>query len=288
MARAASSCGLDFSAVGMLAADREDRVLARLHALDVVGEPDPAVARGAAEAGELQQALALVVILVDALLQHRAELLPEGVVAAVLGLGAPLELIEQALDHILPDLGQHGAVLQRLARDVELQVLGIDHAADEAQVARHDPFEVLGDEHALDVQLDAVAALRVVEVERARGRNEQQRLVGHHALGLHVQARPGVVEGVRDVVVELLVLLVGDLGLGPGPERARLVDLLGRLGFAIRFGLALEQDRHRDVVGVAAHDLAQAVRVEELLGVVAQMQGHRGAARRRGRAAPRP
>ena len=45
--------------------------------------------------------------------------------------------------------------------------------------------------------------------------------------------------------------------------------------------LALEQDRHGDVVGVVAHDLAQAPLVEELLGVVAQVQDHRGAARRR-------
>ena len=212
-----------------LAADRVDRVLAGLHARDVVGEADPAVLGGAAEARELEQALALLVVLVEALLEHRAELVPEGRVVAVLGLGAALELVEQALDQVLADPGEHRAVLQRLARDVELQVLGIDDAAHEAQVARHQAFEVGGDEHPPDVELDAVLALRVVEVERLRRGHEQQRLVGHHALGLDVEAQPGVVEGVPDVVVELLVLLVADLGLGPRPERARGVDLLGRL-----------------------------------------------------------
>ena len=66
-----------------------------------------------------------------------------------------------------------------------------------------------------------------------------------------VQARERLVEGVRDVVVELLVLLVGDLDFGPGPDRAGLVDLLRLLGLGAlrpwcspRLGPVLEQDRH--------------------------------------------
>src|SRR5690606_41803894 len=60
----------------VLAADGENRVLAGPHARDVLGEADPAVARGAAEAGELEQALAPLVVRVDALLAHRARVLP--------------------------------------------------------------------------------------------------------------------------------------------------------------------------------------------------------------------
>ena len=178
-------------------------------------------------------------------------------------------------------------MLQRLARDVELQVLGVDHAAHEAQVAGHQPFHVLGDEHPPHVELHAMPALRVVQIERLRARHEQERLIRHHAFRPDVQARPGLVEGVRDVVIELLVLLVGDLRFGAGPQRARLVDLLRRLRaavvlrLAVGLGLGPEQDRDGDVVRVVAHDLAQAPLVEELLGVVAQVQDHRGPARRR-------
>ena len=42
----------------------------------------------------------------------------------------------------LAHLGDDGAVLQRLAADVELQVLAVDHAADEAQVARQQRLEI--------------------------------------------------------------------------------------------------------------------------------------------------
>ncbi len=113
---------------------------------------------------------------------------------------------------------------------------------DEPQVARHQAFQVAGDEHPVDIELEAVLLLRVVQIERRRARQEQQRLVGDHALGLDVEATPGLVERMADVVVELGVLLVGDLGLGPGPKGARLVDLLRLLGLGV---LVLDRPRCR-------------------------------------------
>ena len=52
------------------------------------------------------------------------------------------------------------------------------------------------------------------------------------------------------------------------------------LALAVRLGLGLQQNRDRDVVGIAARDLAQAELVEELLGVLAQVQDDARAARR--------
>jgi hypothetical protein len=73
-------------------------------------------------------------------------------------------------------------------------------------------------------------------------------------------------------MVELLVLLLLDRVARPGPKRGGLVDRLGLA--AVRRKL----DRHRDVVGVGFDDAAQPDRVEELGGVVPQVQRDRGAA----------
>lgn len=74
-----------------------------------------------------------------------------------------------------------------------------------------------------------------------------------------------------EVLVELLVLFVGDLGLRALPEGAALVD-----------GLALvarhELDRIRDVIGVPAHELAKAPVLEELGVLVLEVQAQLGAA----------
>ena len=56
-------------------------------------------------------------------------------------------------------------------------------------------------------------------------------------------------EVVRDVLVELVVLLLGDLRLGPRPQRGRLVDLLVLVGHHLRLGvgiplLLLHEDGH--------------------------------------------
>ena len=285
-----------------LAADVVDRVLAFLHPGGVVGEADPALAGGAVEAGEVEQLAAIVGVLVQAFLEHGAELAPPAVVAFGLGLASSArvglalggcrrlglggELVEQAAHQRLAHLGDDGTVLQRLAADVELQILAVDHAADEAQVARQQRVEIGGDEHAADVELHPVPALRVVQVEGTRARDEQQCRVGECPLGREMHARERLVEGVRDVVVELLVLVLGDLALGPGPDGTGLVDLLrlGEVGLGVAgLGPGLQDDRQADMVGVGPHDLPDLPAVEEFLGLGLQVQGHRGAARRAGR-----
>src|SRR3546814_8499790 len=70
------------------------------------------------------------------------------------------------------------------------------------------PLAFIGDEHALDVELDAVAAVRMEDVDRPRRRHEDEARVLDHALGPEVQGQPRVVHCMRDVVVEFLVLLI--------------------------------------------------------------------------------
>ena len=108
-------------------------------------------------------------------------------------------------------------LLQDLARDVERQVARVDDAAHEAQVRRHQLLGVVHDEDAPDVQLDAVALLAVPQVERRVLRDVQQLrvFVAAFDLGVHVGERR--LEVVRDVLVELVVLLVGDLRSSAAP-----------------------------------------------------------------------
>ena len=78
---------------------------------------------------------------------------------------------------------------------------------------------MIGDEDPLHIELQRLLAVRVEEIERLRAGDEDQTGIVDLALGLEMQGRPGLVEGVRDVVVELGVLLRLDLALGARPIR---------------------------------------------------------------------
>ena len=140
---------------------------------------------------------------------------------------------------------------------------------------RHELVAVAHDEHALDVQLHADVGVPVEQVERGVRRDEQQGLVLEGALGLHRDDLERVVPGVRDVLVELLVLLVGDLVFGPGPQRLHRVEGLGLDGdgfFATFLGgggpsLDLHPDGPGDEVGVLLDQLPDL----PLRGVVVQL-----------------
>jgi len=61
------------------------------------------------------------------------------------------ELRQDALDDGRPHAGDHRVVLQDFAADVQRQVFGIDHAAQEAQPGGNQIFRLVGDEHAFHV-----------------------------------------------------------------------------------------------------------------------------------------
>jgi hypothetical protein len=97
------------------------------------------------------------------------------------------EGVERLAHEVLPDLAHLAVLLQRLARDVERQVAGVDHAAQEAQPRRQQLLAVRHDEHAPHVELDARAVARgVEEVLRPLARYVEQRGELCRALGLGV------------------------------------------------------------------------------------------------------
>ena len=95
---------------------------------------------------------------------------------------------------------------------------------------RHQLLGVVHDEHAPHVELDAAPVVAVPQVERRPLRQVEQQRVFLPALDLRVHAGERRLEVVRHVLVELVVLLLGDVGLRARPQRRRLVDLLVLVG----------------------------------------------------------
>ena len=128
----------------------------------------------------------------------------------------------------------------------------------------------------------------LVQIERGLGGDiEQLRVLG---IAFDAVVAPGqrILEIMADGLVELLVLLFGDVLLGAGPQGAGLVHGFPLAGLDHLAGLALflaflplflfHQDGQADMVGILGDDLLELVAVEELLGIVTQVQDDAGAA----------
>ncbi len=226
-------------------------------------------------------------VLADAFLEHRAELVPERLVlvllAHVLAVGQRFEHGQHALGGALADRLHVAAFLQQLARDVQRQVGRVDDALDEAQVHRHQRLGVVHDEDALDVELHAAALVAVPHVQRRVRRDVEQLRV--FAAAFHAVVRVGQrrVRIIGNLFVKIGVLGVGDLALGTRPQRGGLVDGLPLVERLVLGGLAvplflLHQDRKGDVVGILGDDGLELPRAQELVLAFAQVQDDVGAA----------
>ena len=125
--------------------------------------------------------------------------------------------------------------------------------------------------------------LAIPQIKRRLGRQIQQ--LGVFLTPLDATMRPGQrrLEVVPDMLVELLVLLIGDVVLRPGPDGTGLVHRLIFIGltllafFLIPFGL-FHHDGHGDMVGVLAQHVPQAIVGQEIILALAQVQCDLGTA----------
>ncbi|WVZ83180.1 hypothetical protein U9M48_030351 [Paspalum notatum var. saurae] len=210
-----------------LAGDVVDVLLPWLHPRDVV-----------LEAGHLLAALRRVVpqqvrelgAVLRVLVDPQLDVLGEGVVELAVIVLAILRDVEEHLDallhQVLADDLEDLVLLQRLAGDVEGQVVGVDDALDEAQPLGDELLAVVHDEDAADVELDVVELLAgVEEVERRAAGHEEDGL--ELQLPLHREVLHGevVLPVVGQRLVEGRVLLACDLLRLPQPDRLLLVDL---------------------------------------------------------------
>jgi len=113
---------------------------------------------------------------VDSKLHVFAELLIE-LVLVFLVLCDFGEHLQTLLDQVLFDDLEDFVLLQVLPRDVQGEVLGVNHALDEVEPLGDEVLTVVHDENAADLQLDVAALLFGLEqVERGSLRHEKQGL----------------------------------------------------------------------------------------------------------------
>jgi hypothetical protein len=136
---------------------------------------------------------------------------------------------------------------------------------------REEFLGVVHDEDTLDVELDAGLVVGLVEIERSLGGDIEESGVLEGAFGAGVEPEERVFSVTGKGLVELLVVVVGELGLGALPHGGGGVDLLGDAGFngLLFLGVPLalvvgEEDREGDVVGVLPDDLLEPVAVSVL------------------------
>ena len=272
-----------------------NRFLALVHPLDVGGEGDRGLAllvsRGA-EPEEGRDGLPVRGVLDHPFLEHLAELAPELRVLLRVAARELVERPEDPLDGTGSDRLDLPVRLEDLPRNVQGQVARIDDPAHEAKVGREQVPRVLPDEHPPDVEPKPPADVAVPEVERGPPGHEEEHGVLDVALDPGVDGVERRLEVVRDVLVELLVLLLGDLLAGPAPKRGGPVHrlFLGRSRLlpailavcvrVLRLAFLHHPDREGDVVRVLADDLPQPVAVEKVVLLLAKVQGHLRAARR--------
>ena len=208
--------------------------------------------------------------------QDAAELLEELFIAFAVGFEQFLQFAEHLGRHGLFDLGEVRILLQDFTRHVQRQVVGIHHAAHEAQVIREQLLALVGDEHPLHIELQPLLLdVRHQQIERRLLRQEQQRLEFADALRRNVDRLQiiGAAE-VRQMRIEALVLLLGDFGGFPQPDRLLRVEHLVGDGFGlVVVDLDLGQDdRVFDEVGILLHDAADLPAFQILFGVAFQIE----------------
>jgi hypothetical protein len=121
---------------------------------------------GRIEAQKLSKLAAVLSILVDTQLQVLAKCLVE-LVEVVLVLRNLADKVHALLDNILTDDLEDLVLLQRLTRDVERKILGVDDTLDKVEVLGDEVLTVIHDEDAANIELDVVALLlRLKEIER--------------------------------------------------------------------------------------------------------------------------
>ena len=157
-------------------------------------------------------------------------------------------------------------MLEHLTRNIQAQILRIDHAAHKAEAVRQQIGTVFHDHHAGGIELQTLLEILRIEVIRGLRRDIEQRLIRHRTLDVRVDDRNRIFKIIELLFVEAVVFLVRDLRLFLLPDRHHRVQrpvLLHGLIFrmlAVRRalldlrGVHHHLDRIPDIVGVFAHE----------------------------------
>ena len=143
-------------------------------------------------------------------------------------------------------------MLQRLAADIERQIIAINDAAHKAQIARHQSIAFLGDEDPLHIEPQAMRTRRIEQIERPHVRHIEESGIFKASLGAHMHGHPGIAGQMRHMAIKFLVLILADVTCGTGPQRRAFVE-------RFRHATIVEQlDGQGDMVGIGGNDMADA------------------------------
>jgi len=146
---------------------------------------------------------------------------------AILVLADFIDELKALLDEILPDDLQDLVLLQHLTGNVERKILRIDNSLEEVEVLRDELFTVVHDEDSPDVQLDVVLLLLVLEeVKGSALWHEEKGPELELAFNGEVLDSQVLLPIIGQRLVELSVLLLGDVVRVSGPDGLGLVQLL--------------------------------------------------------------
>mmetsp|Transcript_42069 Transcript_42069/g.106161 ORF Transcript_42069/g.106161 Transcript_42069/m.106161 type:complete len:589 (-) Transcript_42069:265-2031(-) len=197
----------------------------------------------------------------DALLEEVAKLVEEVLAVALL---VAARLIGQELEHTPGEQRveprDQRTVLQHLATEVERHVLAVHHALHEAQPVRQQARTLGLNEHAAAVQRNARLLATHTVLLGVLLWHVEHALHGERHVRLEHEVVERLVVGVRDELIELLVLFLAHLLGGQRPQRLHRVDRL-----------AVQPDVKVDKVRELVHHLLNGVSLRELESVLAQV-----------------
>ena len=225
--------------VGRIASGIVNRLLVGGHGGGVFLERHHLLLLGRIEQQQVaEQTLLHAVALVNTELQAATKLLEELLVIVAMVVAHFLELAFDLLLELVGNSAQLAVVLQRLARNVQLQIGRIDNAAHEVEAIGQKLLALIHDEHVGAVECQTLLVVFAVQVKRRAARDEQQSVVSKSALGMHLNRTRGVGEVVEVRLVELVVFLVGHVRLAALPNGHHGIDGLA-LGVMLEFGLVI-------------------------------------------------
>ena len=165
----------------------------------------------------------------DALLDEDAELVPEGAIrlGILFVLGQALDLLGDAAGQRLAKLAHHRVALHHLTRDIERQILGIDHAFHKAQIVGQQIAVALLDQHLARVETQPVIRVCRHQIALALGGHKEDAAHVDRHVGDQMHMGQRIVEVEGQLLVEVVVLAVFHRGRRLAPDGRLPVDRLG-------------------------------------------------------------
>ena len=195
-----------------------DVLLPLLHPAHILRQRHQLLLRGGVEQQQILQGLLLSAVVVHgAHFQLPAVAQPELLVLLPLIPQQALQLCPDLLLQIGADELQLPVVLQKLTGDVQIQVRRVHHAPDEVEALRHQIGALVHDHHTSGVELQTALVVLGVVPPGGLGWDKQHGLVGHSALGGYGDNAQRWVGVGKALLIELVVLLLGDVALLPLP-----------------------------------------------------------------------